>query len=379
MKRISSIIYTIVFLLVIGGLGAASFTKLIHYYDTGIAANNEWTIDLGSKLETDIATCFQAKNTFVNLNGAAHRLFGHREMNNVIKLNNGYLLTTFDYKEDEKLQHNADMITQLKSYLDKQGIEFLYVIPPYTSDKYDSQLPTGAIDYGNDNLDRFAKMLREGGIDPLDLRETMQEDDVDHYNMMYRTDHHWTTKAGFYAYSKINEILLQKLNCEVDPIVMDFANYSVTTYHRWHLGSNGQRTGVYFAGIDDFDLILPAYDTSISDGYEVGTFEDIAIRKDALEKRDPTSRYTYDDVLGKMLLGIFANNKSLNDKKIMVITDSYGKAVNPFLILSYREVWSGEKAEYRTIKEYNPDVVIILHYVGNILKDDAYDDFVDGE
>lgn len=379
MKRTSSIIYMIVFLLVIGGLGTVSFTKLIQYYDTGIVANNEWTVDLGSKLETDIATCFYAKNFFVDLNGATHRLFGHREMNGVVKLNNGYLLTAFDYKEDEKLQHNAEMIIQLKKYLDEQGIEFLYVIPPYTSGKYDPQLPIGVTDYGNDNLDRFAKMLFEGGVEPLDLRETMLEDDVEHYDMMYKTDHHWTTKAGFYAYSKINEILLQKLNCEVDPTVMDFSNYSVTTYPRWHLGSNGQRTGAYFAGMDDFDLIIPSYDTVIFDGYEEGTFEDIIIRKDALEKRDPTSRYTYDDVLDKMLEGIFGNNKSFNDKKIMVITDSYGKAVNPFLMLSYKEIWSCEKADYRSIEEYNPDAVIILHYVGNILKDDVYDDFVGGE
>ena len=184
MKKVSSITYTIVFIVVVGALGVASFTKLIHYYDTGIIENNEWTVELGSKLETDIATNYYKKSSFVNMNGAIHRFLGQREMNDVIKLENGYLFKTFEYKEDENLQHNVERIIELSNYLDNQGIAFLYVIPPYTSGKYDSQLPEGISDYGNNNLDRFAKMLKDGGVEPLDLRETMHEDGIDNYEMI---------------------------------------------------------------------------------------------------------------------------------------------------------------------------------------------------
>lgn len=374
MRKISTITYIIVFLLVIGGLGTVSFTRLISYYDTGVVENNEWTVTLGSKLEADIATNFYEKSAFVNFNGALHRALGQREMNGVVKLENGYLLTTYDYQEDEKLRSNADKVIKMKNYLDEKGIAFLYVIPPYTSCRYDPQLPAGVSDYGNDNLDRFAQMLEEGGVELIDIRKTMQEDGVDHYDMMYKTDHHWTTKAGFYAYSKINDILMQRLDCEVDPIVMDFSNYSVTTYPEWHLGSRGQRTGAYFAGIDDFDLILPAFETDILDGSEEGEFEDIVINKNALNKKEQASRYTYDNVLGKSCEN-FVNNQALNNKRILMVTDSFGKAVNPFLILSYGEVRTGE-ADYPTINEYKPDAVVVLHYINNILKEDEYDSFV---
>lgn len=375
MKRISSIIHSIVFLLMIGGLGTISFTKLINYYDTGVVENNEWTVTLGSKLETDIATTFFEKSALVNLNGAVHRVLGQREMNGVVKLKNGYLLTAYDYREDEVLQRNADKVIRMKRYLDGKGITFLYVIPPYTSCKYDPQLPAGFQDYGNDNLDRFAQMLEEGGVELLDIRKTMQEDGVDPYDMMYKTDHHWTTKAGFYAFTKINSILMQRLDCEVDPEVLDFSNYSVTTYPEWHLGSRGQRTGAYFAGIDDFDLILPVFETDISDGSEEGAFEDIVINRKALDNKDQTSRYTYDNVLGKSFVYNFTNDQALNDKRILMVTDSYGKAVNPFLILSYSEVRNGD-ADYPTIHAYNPDAVVVLHYIDNVLKDDIYDNCV---
>lgn len=358
--------------MVTGGIGIASFTGLIRYYDTGTVENNEWTVELGSRLETDIATTFWGKISFVNINGAVHKCLGQQEMNGVVKLNNGYLLTTFEYKEDEKLQHNADKIISLKNYLDENGIEFLYVIPPYTSCKYDTQLPEGISDYGNDNLDRLSVMLQEGGVDVIDIRETMHDEGIDAYGMMYRTDHHWTTKAGFYAYTRINNVLMRKLDCEVDVQVMDFSNYTVTTYPQWHLGSRGQRTGAYFAGIDDFDLILPSFDTVISDGTAEGPFEEIVIRKEALDKRDQTSRYTYDNVLNKTLFQ-FKNDRTLNDKKLLLMTDSFGKAVNPFLILSYREVKSAEQIDYAVINEYKPDAVIILDYITNSTQDDRYD------
>lgn len=368
MKKIASIIYAAVFLLAIGGLGLASFVGLISYYDTGTVKNNEWTVELGSKLETDIATTFFGKTSFVNYNGALNRLLGHREMNGVVKLNNGYLFSPWDYEEEEKLQNNADKVIELKEYLDERGIELLYVIPPYASSKYDPQLPAGVSDYGNDTLDRFSAMLQEGGVELVDIRETMRDDGINAYDMMYRTDHHWTSRAGFYAYTKINAILMQKLDCEVDEQVMDFSNYSVTTYPRWHMGSFGQRTGAYFAGIDDFELIEPMFDTYISNGTESGSYGEIVINKEALNNRDQTSRYTYDNVLGRSI-GHFVNTQALNDKKLLVMTDSFGKAVNPFLILSYNEVCSLNPE----IGDYRPDAVIIMYYLSNVINDKTYD------
>lgn len=371
-KRISQLEYMIMFLMVIGGIGIASFARLISYYDTGTVENNEWTVELGSRLETDIATTFMGKIPLVDLNGAVHRALGQREMNGVVKLDNGHLLVAFGYAEDKILQHNADQVIELKKNLDEKGIELLYVIPPYASNKYDPQLPEGIRDYGNDNLDRFSDMLREGGVELLDIRETMHDDGINAYDMMYRTDHHWTTRAGFYAYTQINDILMQKLDCEVDERVMDLSNYSVTTYPRWHLGSYGQRTGACFAGIDDFDLIEPVFETHVSNGTESGSYGDIVINKEALKRKDQTSRYTYDGVLGRSCEKNFVNEQASNDKKILVITDSYGKAVNPFLILSYGEVRT-LMDEYSEIGNYRPDAVVIIYYINNVMNDEAYD------
>ena len=122
---------------------------------------NEWSVDLGSKFETDIASNFYQKFQFVNFNGWVRNLLGQQEMNGIIKLNNGWLTTVCNYTADETLRECADSFISLKNYLEEQGIAFLYAIPPYTISKYDPQLPEGIYDYGNDNLDRLAEMLKE--------------------------------------------------------------------------------------------------------------------------------------------------------------------------------------------------------------------------
>lgn len=371
-RRLRNIAFMCIFLIILMTLSTASFEKLVHFYMYDEIDYNEWSPDLGRKFETDIATTFYHKFDFVNFNGAMRNILGQKEMNGVVKLNNGYLLTCCPYVSDDILQQNADSLIQLKKYLDKKGIAFIYAIPPYTSDKYDPQLPDGVEDYGNDNLDRFAKMLRKGGINPLDFRETMHEDGFTAYDMIYRTDHHWNTEAGFYAYLKLTEQLEKLLDCRTDPQIKSFSNYTITNYENWHLGSRGQRTGKYYAGSDDFHLMTPDFDTAITHGETRGTYESLIINMSALESRNDTSRYTYDTTLGNANSD-YTNQLSFNDKKLLVMSDSFAKAVNPFLILSYAELRylnTGLTKEY--IEEYQPDAVIIFYYVSNAVSENIY-------
>lgn len=370
-KRIIHIFYIIVFILVTIVLGLASMVKLAKFYVEDQVDYNEWNANLGNKYETDIATTFYKKFEFVNLNGGMRNLLGQTEMNGIVKLNNGYLLTTFPYIPNETLQNNANALIELNRYLKSRDILFLYAITPYTSSRYDPQLPVGVEDYGNDNYDRFADMIEAGDVDLIDLRVTLYEDGIDQYDMMYRTDHHWTPLCGFYAYGKINDWLMEKMNCDVNPEVMDLSNYTVTTYENWHLGSRGQRTGAHFAGIDDFDLITPNFENFLERNGTKGSYENLIINMSLLQSRNEMSRYTYDNVYGNSNSN-YINEDAYNNKKLLVITDSFGKVVNPFLILSYSEIRVIGKVSYEYIEEYQPDAVIMFYYENNALDSNTY-------
>lgn len=367
MKKIRNYAYIVVFLIIVVGLGFLSSKKLISFYVDKELDYNEWTPALGSKFETDIASTFYDKFGFVNLNGAVCNALGQQEMNGVVKLNNGYLLTTYGYTSDETLREYADSVVRLNDYLKARGTSLVYVNTPYTSSKYDPQLPTGIKDYGNDNSDRFLTMLEDAGIDTIDFRETMHDDGINQYNMMYKTDHHWTTEAGFYAYGVLEDYIVDKTGCEVDERISDINNYTVTKYEKWHLGSRGQRTGIYYAGIDDFDLIIPNFETSIqNEGGRVGNMQDLIINMEPLADKDYQSRYTYDHVLGGSMTK-YVNVDCKNDIRILNICDSYGLASNPYLIMGFNEVDSvynyditGITPEF--IEDYDPDVMILMYY-----------------
>lgn len=346
--------------------GLLNGKKILDFWIYDKTDYNEWTIDIGNKGKTDYISNFFGKIQFVNLNGLMCNLMGQHEMNGVVKLNNGYLLTTHSYETDEALRNKADALNRLDEYLKRREIPMLFALCPYTSSKFNPELPIGIFDYGNNNADRFMEMIDSYGISNIDFREEMKKDGLDQYDMMYKTDHHWTTEAGFYAYTKLLTWIKENTKAEIDEKVSDFSNYMKTTYKNWHLGSRGQRTGIYYAGIDDFVLITPNFDTCISNGNTEGSFSELLINYAPLENKKYTSRYTYDYVMD-LALGNYINKNAKNDVKLLILTDSFGKVVNPYLILSLKEVryiYNGNSSNLTefSIDEYDPDIVILLYY-----------------
>ena len=367
-------IYGLLFGLAIFGVGFANAKRVMDFWIYDKLDYNEWSVTLGSKVETDYISNFLGKMQFVNFNGLMRRVLGQHEMNGVVKLNNGYLVLTYPYASEEMLRNKAEKLHTLDLRLKERDISLLFAICPYTSSKWDPELPIGVEDYGNTNIDRFMEMVSEYGIEKLDFREEMYADGINQYDMMYRTDHHWTTEAGFYAYTKLSKWIQDKTNCEIDARVMELSNYTQTTYRKWHLGSRGQRTGIYYAGIDDFVLITPDFETLLSNGTVEGTFNDLVINYAPLENREYTSRYTYDYVLGNAL-GNYKNYMAENDVKVLIVTDSFGKAVNPYMILSYGEVqWCStmQGVTQAYLDEYDPDVVIVMYYANAVCEDNVF-------
>ncbi len=371
-KNLSSWIFTGVFIFVVCCLGALSFAKLVNFYVNDEKDYNEWSPNLGSKLETDIASTFYNKFAFINFNGAMRNFLNQYSMNGVIKLNNGYLFTTIDYCSDEKILEYANKTEKLNNYLKRRGTHMVYMATPYTSSKYDPQLPIGVTDFGNDNVDRYINAIKSKGVDVLDIRERMYNDGINQYDMMYRTDHHWNTEAGLYAYGVLEDYIVDKTGCQVDPRVADKENYTITKYEKWHLGSRGQRTGMYFAGIDDFDFIVPNFNTILQDDYgNIGTVQELMFNTTSLSSRDYTSRYTYDSVLGGTV-NHYVNLNSYNDLKVLIVSDSFAKAMNQYLAMGMREIkyiydQDDDELTPEMIEEYDPDIVIMMYYSENFI------------
>ena len=382
MNKKTALIFTGLFVILVGFVGMLSFGNLANSYINEIADENEWDTEMGRKIENDIAETFFNKYGFVNLNGALRNFLGQREMNDIIKLNNGYLITPMEQCPNENIKEFTDRTSEFNEYLKRRGTPLVYVTTPYTTDKYDPELPVGEEDYSNDNIDRLLAMFSDAGIETIDLRETMRADGLNHYDMMYKTDHHWTTEAGFYTFGVLQDYIAEKTGCEVDPRIGDIQNYTLTKYENWHIGARGLRVGKYYAGVDDFTLIEPDFETTIENPYgTLGPIQKFFLDTELLENPGNPSRYVYDTVLGgPAFLGHYKNPESVNDVKVLIIADSFAKAVNPYLIMAFSEVnclydeFVGGITP-KVIEEYDPDVVIMMYYPEHINPESGAYDF----
>lgn len=368
-------IMAITFLVCLFLIAIISNYKTVKFYACGEIDYNEWNASTDTRYETDLISNFLLKYQYVNLNGAVRNILGQHEMNNIVKLNNGYLVKPFEYVDEDLVESNTNGIVAAKNRLQEKGIDYVWFTLPYSVDKYEDMMPAGIdSDYGNQNMDRITESLSENSVNVVDLRECLNEDGLSTYDIFFRTDHHWNMQGGFWAFNQIVSYIEKTYGVEVDSKIKNIDNYEVDKYEKWHLGSNGQRTGKYYAGIDDFDLISPKFETEVEDvetGIS-GSVPDMMYSKKSLSKKNYMSRYTYDNVLGGSVKQWHNPNASV-DMKVVIVGDSMSKVVFPFLSLAFTDVAfrenRSEKLEenWEFIDEFNPDIVISFYYPGTNL------------
>lgn len=372
-----NIFYIVFFLTLLGALSFFTLGSFIINTKNGTPTDNQLTMD--DELESLLISNIPQKNLFLDLNGSFRLLFGQKEMNGIVRLNNGYLAEPLSLADSDLLSDNADGLLQLQNALDKRGIPLLYVLTPFKIQAGNKQLPDFTTDYTNESMDLFVSELQKRNINFLDLRRPFSETYGDCYKLFYRTDHHWNIDGGFAACSSISDRLGKMLGVPIDQSVLDINNYTRISYPASHLGYYGRRTGIIFAGgADDFDMLLPNFPTSVVnlDTGEQGSFEDVMVNLASAKKGNLYDRYTYESVLP--LSHFHVNNSYTANKKVLLICDSMGKAVLPYLTLVFGDVkcldaYSPlESFTTDVLEEYDPDIVIVMHYAIQIFSKNRF-------
>lgn len=377
-EQVPGSVLTILFFLFIFLTGGYS---LKNYYDVRVSGITETQDGYSSEkgFRDNFNILLWNKEYYVEYYGLAARLLGQPELNEVVRLKNGYLSGVEEEAPKDQLMQDAKDLAELKEYLDNRGCRLLYVQTPFKISKFDESLPAGIEDYSNQNLDYFLGCLEQYGVDYIDIRQTMYDDGMNQYDYFFRTDHHWTPEGGFYAYNKIAEYLEENYNISVDEQVRNIDNYRIDNYEDWHLGTNGQRVGIYYGGIDDFHMISPEFDTQITntDTQVSGSYTDVLIEEAVLRER---SAATYDIAYGNSIGSHFYNPNAQNEERVIVVSDSMGKVVAPFLILSFREVYTTNYTlNEQILEEYQPNVVIYITYPANVDAGGCFHVLEDGE
>ena len=278
-------------------------------------------------------------------------------------------------KKDDQVEAAFIKVKAFKESLDALGIPFLYVQAPFKLSGGENQLPITREDFSDYNVDKFLELLRENNIDYIDLRNFFEQEGKTAKEVFYDTDHHWKTESAFAATSYIEKHLNKNYGFSIDKKYGDIKNFNQQITPNCFLVSRGRRTGMMYAGLDDFNLITPKFETNftlteIENGkkkvYE-GSFENAILDSQYLgnEKKFTPYLNRYAVYHGDNEELIFKNNL-VNKGKILMIKDSFGIPVYSFLSLGVSEVRALDLRLFkRSVSEYaknnKPDVVLLMY------------------
>ena len=362
--------------------GILSFVELTRYVNPLQNKDDISTPDIDERItiaqiEANYLNSLDIKDDFVNITGEVLKLIGNQSYyssKGVILNSEGY---TFGAYPKTSTDYEYNEITKLKEFLDTEKVELLYVNAPlkYLDDE-ECLREVGLKSYGNENGDVFMNRITDAGVTNIDLRKEMSNDGINSWDMFYRTDHHWTIPAGFWATKKIVHQLNQQ-GFTIDESIYDEKKYTTEVYPSCWLGEQGRLVALSYIGLDDYTCMYPNFDTSftftMADGTQQSGDFSIMMNKTNYGATDdfysrPGLHYSYiADTLGSIDHMKMVNNNAPGGK-ILYLGDSYSYAVLPFLVEGVSEIDciimranTSDFDLYQQVKDNDYDAVVVCY------------------
>ena len=296
----------------------------------------------------------------------------------IARADSGSLVSLIPEMTDSQLNEVADKIEALQNKAQSRGADFLYFAAP-GKEIYETG-PENLKTYALSNYDRFIATLSGRNICYYDLREALASSGIPERDYFFITDHHWRPATGLAMAGAICRELDSRYGFQFDPEKLNPDNYQIKNYENFFLGSKGKKVGTFFtpSGADDFQIILPKFDTRIHEEIphnsvsRDGDFETITYYNEHFQKnyygKNPYAAYSG----GNFRLQIIRNELGGNGKKVLLVRDSFACVVSPFLSLETDELhimdirdfvgYSGERfSVFDYIDQNDFDLIIVLY------------------
>ena len=290
---------------------------------------------------------------------------------------NGYLSHVYPKRD---VMSKIMSIEEFYQFCQKREIPLLFVQAPIVvSRELEGQNPK-LNGYANRNADNLVQGLKEKGIRVLDIRDEIERDKIDHQTLFFKTDHHWTPETALWATGLIAQSLseISELKFTYNPALLDRSSYNEVVYNNVMLGSEGRLLTLSRVPLENISLFYPKSRTSfeytildlgIQEQGDFSIMYDLNRFKGSAKYRNEAYwAYNHGD---RAYICIKNQMEPLNGKHIVLIKDSFGDTVAPFLAMVSKQLdvidlryFTGSVRGF--IKEQRPDAVIILYYPGTV-------------
>ena len=274
-----------------------------------------------TKLENYANDQFIARNAFIKLKTASSVSAGSVYSNGVWKGKDGYLIEDATEPSDELIKKDIEAISAFKAK--HPNLTMRMLLAPTAVNVYADKLPAFAKPADqNKYMDELLEGVSSAGVQVVDVRETFAEkkDDVQLY---YRTDHHWTSDGAGIAFAKLaSDIGLEEKSYKLYEVKDDF------------VGSLASKSGFVGGKADVMKLTMA----------ENG-LNSVIYYYDTQEKT--TAFYKLKNLNKKDAYTVFGGNNhplytiktpTSNNRRLLLIKDSYANSMIPYLAQHYREI-----------------------------------------
>ena len=327
---------------------------------------------LAKSIESTLNKKIFLKDNYIDIYGLFQKVLQKKVVHEgdtsltVIKDKNGLLTASYPVGN---ITNYTKKLNSLADFSKENDIYFLYIKVPWRNT--DDSLPFYIKDNCQDTSDRLVASFNDN-VNVLDLEELLPKEKE---KLFFKTDHHWNTETAFASYQHIIKDLDSKLDLNLTDKYLN--DYDFKTYKNIFLGTYGKRTGKYYGGWDDFTYITPKFETNLQvinyrnvgkvEDVRKGSFADTLTYPEFLDKnldRDLSVYYTYGK--GTKAEVNITNLMPYNNKKLLILKDSYADIVYPFLSLNFKQTKVVDVRRYRAIhlfryiNKYQPDAIIFL-------------------
>lgn len=275
-----------------------------------------------------------------------------------VKLTNSQL--SFYESDDVDIDQYANILLDFKRYLEKKNIAFVYVQEPHKNYKYQQTVPPGITDYNNRIFDRFIQKI-ESSVPVIDMRDYFKQRPEKHYELFYPGDSHWKPEYAFITSQQIMKYFHDNYSCVIERNINDLNNYELVVTDK-KCNEISIRLGDFYFNFDKERqyYLAPRFDTSITITSDPVNLE--IINYDAIDYKGPYNPR----LLCQFRPGMSVrNSNAANNKKIMILGDSFSPPVMSFLTLNFTELeyhalnyFDGNI--FDVIEEFNPDIIVLL-------------------
>lgn len=326
--------------------------------------------------ETALQKAFIQRRRWIDLYGLYQKAMGKRVIEDpagqlVLKDNREQLHFYYFYRPTEEAAENY---RRFSARLDEMALPHHYVQLPNKKIPGYSLLPTPFDNYANESADDFLAQLQQQGLDYSDYRPLIYASGIAYEEMFYRTDHHWQTETALWTSLQLIEELEERTGWQLfdEDTPRALSDYQRLDYPQHFLGSQGVRTGRYYAGVDDFSLFVPRRPGSYELYYDLneqgmrGDFRSAFIHDVLLE----TETDCYAAFLGYDTAQMrLVNTERPQGKKLAIIKDSYTQALAPYLAAYFREIILLDMRAFHTLdlklgdhlQDLDPDYLLVIY------------------